>query len=363
MCVKIGVSVVCVACCGFISLSTAMADQFGWLTNGLKRADIRLCINDGDLPYFDYVNVSESECKDLFARIQKITSLRSLSLRLRYNRQGNPISFGGFASLTNLTEIEIIGCPSRPLSIDTLSSLSCLAISDLTLKDVIFSGENGLSSLRSVTSFCTNSELSMMSVNPSLSELCLHGMVCDGMCDLSRFSALKSLTIANVDCTSIVGLHSMSELEDLTVSCPLALGYPLDVEEDLRHCHKLQRLYLEGGRSGGYYIDFKIVAQMPLRCLSLTCFPIRKVNDLEGSAIEELALIQCPINGLADVCRIPSLKFLNLSNTGITSVDVGEAKKRFPGLKQLEYTDKDGGARLEEWKECELCERHCRAKE
>ena len=130
---------------------------------------------------------------------------------------------------------------------------------------------------------------------------------------------------------------------------PLSFEYPLSVEEDLLSCAKLRTLELDGGRGGGYDIDFQAVAKMHLRRLSLSGFPIRKVDHMTTSTIEELSLLRCPINDLSKICYMPNLKCLDVSFTGIDDIDAGYVKKRFPKLERLEYIDRNGGSAAIEW--------------
>ena len=102
--------------------------------------------------------------------------------------------------------------------IGTLSPLSRLRIVRLQLYDVTFPEEDGLGTLRSVKKLATNSGRVLDGVVDSLQELTIWGVPFDGMCDLARFTSLKSLTIVNVDRT-VTGLQCMQDLESLTVIC------------------------------------------------------------------------------------------------------------------------------------------------
>ena len=52
------------------------------------------------------------------------------------------------------------------------------------------------------------------------------------------------------------------------------------------------------------------------------------------------------MRSIDDICRIPTLKHLDVSETAISKVDERAARLRFPNLETVVYTDDGGVSRL-----------------
>ena len=85
---------------------------------------------------------------------------------------------------------------------------------------------------------------------------------------------------------------------------------------------------------------------LPLKSLCLQGANLHRISEIETCPIVDLRITRCPMRSIDDICRIPTLKHLDVSETAISKVDERAARLRFPNLETVAYTDDDGVSRL-----------------
>lgn len=275
--------------------------------------------------------VTRSEFSNVVARVSAMRCLTSLRMDVRLDSPGLVFDVAPFEGLTNLTELAIGACHEDRVVIRNLDRLAALPIGDLSLKFVSLEDCEAISRLAKLSDFATTSLAMARHVHPDIGSLCLQDVRSEGVIDLSRFRRLESLTVYDARCERMTGVFAMRALEKLTICGPFLFD-----EEEIAKCKSLKSLDIYCPSFGKAIRSTSFLAGLPLTSLGINGAPVREIAGLEGCPLTDLEIRECPIRDIDSICRIPTLKSLDLRDTSVGYVDMKAVASRFPNLDSFE---------------------------
>lgn len=288
---------------------------------------------------------------DRVARLQKVKELR---FEPRFKDVGEfEVDLSFLEPLTTLTNLHLRTVSARVASLKPLENLPLTEL-NLSLRDAEkISDWSPLSKLHRLRSLSAPNKFSRLDMVPaSVESLDIQDGWFPGEVDLSRFPALEFLWLGESgagpfhdDFSSLEGFASLNRLAELHLHGEY--GYVLN-EGRLSSCTNLQSVAIHNldCPTGVKAYDLSSLGKLPLHDLMLEDAPIRRVAGLEKCPLVELRLPRCRIRSLDDICDLPHIVSIDVSDTGIDSVDEDELLRRFPTLREFQYTDEKGCARF-----------------
>ena len=275
--------------------------------------------------------VTRSEFSNVISRVSTMQCLTSLRIAVQLDSPGLVIDVAPFEGLTNLTELAVSSRYEDRVVVRNLDRLAGLPISDLSLKFVGLENSEAISRLAKLSDFATSSLTMLRYVNPEIGSLSLQDVQSEGVIDLSRFRRLESLTVYDARCERMTGIFAMRALEELTICGPFLFD-----EEEIAKCGSLKSLVIYCPSFGKAIRSTSFLAGLPLTSLGINGAPVREIAGLEGCPLTRLKISGCPIRDIDSICRIPTLKSLDLHDTSVGYVDMKAVASRFPNLDSFE---------------------------
>ncbi|CAM6128668.1 unnamed protein product [Calypogeia fissa] len=155
------------------------------------------------------------------------------------------------------------------------------------------------------------------------------------ICCMTFFPNLTSLSLVQQNLRTIEGLHCLPHLEILRLS-----ENEIQRIEGLSNCLKLKELYLHNN----CITRITNLSHLSgLRVLWLANNLIKWVEGLENLQIKELNMAKNPLCQLGKILKINTLKYLNVSGTGIGSFKEISNLTRLKKLTDLRFSDPHWG--------------------
>ena len=293
----------------------------------------------------DRENISHAEFLNRLSRISEMPGLRSLCLDVEFDSPHFVVDVGGFEGLTNLVSMSVKAPYEKMVILRNLGRLRNLPIEKLSLLYADLENREDLALLRGLKSFATTSFAHTGHVSSGIESLSLKDARRGGFVDLSRFRRIRELSFLDVRCKGVLRVETLDSLESLVVRGQL----PFD-EDKIAGFRKLSKLTVCSSWSTtfdpGWIYGTAPFRSLPLKSLCLERTNLHKISDIESCPIVDLRVTRCPMRSIDDICRIPTLKHLDVSETAISKVDERAARLRFPNLETVVYTDDGGVSRL-----------------
>jgi len=294
--------------------------------------------------YSDRETISHAEFLSRLSRISEMPGLRSLCLDVEFDSPHFVVDVGGFEGLTNLVSMSVKAPYEKMVILRNLGRLRNLPIKYLSLLHVDLENHQDLALLSGLKSFETTLFSHTRHVCSEIESLSFRDAHRRGFVYLSRFRKLRKLCFLDVWCKGVPGVEAIDGLESLVVRGQLPF-----YEDKIAGFRKLSKLTVCSSWSTtfdpGWIYATAPFGSLPLKSLCLQGTKLHKISDIETCPIVNLRITRSPIRSIDDICKIPTLKHLDVSETAISKVDVRAAKLRFPNLETVAYTDDYGVSR------------------
>lgn len=308
------------------------------------------------------IDHSYAEYSNALDRISRLQDLKSLHLSFRFSGIDDyEMDLSFLEPLTTLTNLSLqcqCGFGLNPVRVASLKPLENLSLTVLNMSYVdapSIQDWTPLSKLKGIRIFTAPYKFSSFeSVPLSVQWLRARQGRLSSDFDLSRFSSLEALELEEAE----LGHPFRGEFASLRGFESLKRLAMIDMHGDYGHiinngllasCTNLESISIHNCRNheGLTVYDLSSLGSLPLlKSLFLEDAPLRRVAGLEKCPLVELSLPRCRIRSLDDICDLPLIVSIDVSDTGIDSVDENELLRRFPTLREFQYTDEKGCARF-----------------